>query len=136
MVTAYEAITIAADTCLLLFKIIYYVIESAYRLIVPVEEKNVAGEIVLVKINFFFFIFVGLCYLIQLLIYLLIYLYQITGAGHGIGRELAYKYASLGAIVVCWDLNAQSNQETVTEIMKLGATAAHAYQFVFIVIIT
>ncbi|KAH0549463.1 short-chain dehydrogenase/reductase family 16C member 6-like [Cotesia glomerata] len=99
MVTAYEAITIAADTCLLLLKIIYYIIESAYRLIVPVEEKNVAGEIVL-----------------------------ITGAGHGIGRELAYKYASLGAIVVCWDLNAQSNQETVTEIMKLGATAAHAYQ--------
>ncbi|XP_057330326.1 short-chain dehydrogenase/reductase family 16C member 6-like [Microplitis mediator] len=99
MVTAYEAISIAADLCLLLIKVFYYTIESTYRLIVPIEEKSVAGEIVL-----------------------------ITGAGHGIGRELAYKYASLGAIVVCWDLNAQSNQETVNEIMKLGATTAYAYQ--------
>lgn len=54
---------------------------------------------------------------------------QITGAGHGIGRELALKYASLGATVICLDLNPQGNQETVNDIKKLGATAVHAYQY-------
>ena len=55
---------------------------------------------------------------------------QITGTGHGIGRELALKYASLGATVVCVDLNSQGNQETINEIKKLGTTPAHAYQYV------
>ena len=29
----------------------------------------------------------------------------ITGAGSGIGRELAYQFAQLKAIVVLWDIN-------------------------------
>lgn len=49
MVNAYDGIRIIADVCLLLIRIIYHLLESAYRLICPVEEKNVTGEIVLVR---------------------------------------------------------------------------------------
>ncbi|XP_066581195.1 short-chain dehydrogenase/reductase family 16C member 6-like isoform X2 [Prorops nasuta] len=99
MVKAYGGALVLVDAVVLLLKILYYIGESIYRFFVPLEEKSVAGEIVL-----------------------------ITGAGHGIGRELALRYASLGATVVCWDLNPQGNEETVNEIKKLGGTAAHAYQ--------
>ncbi|XP_076168921.1 short-chain dehydrogenase/reductase family 16C member 6-like isoform X1 [Ptiloglossa arizonensis] len=99
MVKAYGGVLILADVLLLLLKTLYYIGEGIYRLFVPVEEKNVAGEIVLV-----------------------------TGAGHGIGKELALKYASLGATVVCWDLNQQGNDETVNEIKELGGTKAYGYK--------
>ncbi|XP_076244046.1 short-chain dehydrogenase/reductase family 16C member 6-like isoform X2 [Calliopsis andreniformis] len=99
MVKAYGGVLIVADVLLLLIKILYYILEGIYRLFVPFEEKSVAGEIVLV-----------------------------TGAGHGIGKELALKYASLGATVVCWDLNQQGNEETVNEIKGMGATKAYAYK--------
>jgi NAD(P)-dependent dehydrogenase (short-subunit alcohol dehydrogenase family) len=48
---------------------------------------------------------------------------QITGTGHGIGKELAHQYASLGAIVVCWDINQELNDKTVQELRKIGAKA-------------
>lgn len=99
MVKACGGVLIVADVLLLLLKIFCYIVEGIYRLFVPVEEKSVAGEIVLV-----------------------------TGAGHGIGREIALKYASLGATVVCWDLNEEGNDETVNEIKKLGATKAYSYK--------
>ncbi|CAK9828709.1 Short-chain dehydrogenase/reductase family 16C member 6 [Anthophora retusa] len=99
MVRAYGGVLVLADVLLLLLKILYYIGEGIYRLIVPVEEKSVAGEIVLV-----------------------------TGAGHGIGKELALKYASLGATVVCWDLNQQGNEETVNEIKQMGTTKAYGYK--------
>ncbi|XP_015602719.1 short-chain dehydrogenase/reductase family 16C member 6 [Cephus cinctus] len=99
MVKAYDGALILADTLLLFIKIFYSIIEGIYRLVVPVQEKSVVGEIVLV-----------------------------TGAGHGIGRELAIKYASLGATVVCWDINQDGNEDTVKEIKKLGAASAHGYK--------
>ncbi|XP_003707776.1 short-chain dehydrogenase/reductase family 16C member 6 isoform X2 [Megachile rotundata] len=99
MAKAYGGVLIVADVLLLLLKILCYIVEGVYRLFVPVEEKSVAGEIVLV-----------------------------TGAGHGIGREVALKYASLGATVVCWDLNQQGNDETINEIKKLGASKAYGYK--------
>ncbi|XP_029166761.1 short-chain dehydrogenase/reductase family 16C member 6-like [Nylanderia fulva] len=100
MVKAYNGALVLADVLLLILKILYYICESVYRFFIPAEEKSVVGEIVL-----------------------------ITGTGHGIGRELALRYASLGATVVCWDLNEVSNQETLNQIKKAGgATAAYAYQ--------
>ncbi|XP_058795555.1 short-chain dehydrogenase/reductase family 16C member 6 [Phymastichus coffea] len=99
MVKAYDGALILADLLVLLLKVVYYAIEGFYRFFFPVDEKSVAGEIVLV-----------------------------TGAGHGIGKELALKYASLGATVVCWDINDVSNEETVTEIKKMGGAAAHGYK--------
>ena len=34
----------------------------------------------------------------------------VTGAGHGIGREVALQMAKLGAIVICIDKNVENNK--------------------------
>ncbi|XP_015518483.2 epidermal retinol dehydrogenase 2 isoform X1 [Neodiprion pinetum] len=100
MVTAYAGIAIFADIFLFLVKVTYFIVEGTFRIFFPVEEKSVAGEIVL-----------------------------ITGAGHGIGRELALQYASLGAKIVCWDLNEKSNNETAEEIKRANvASAVYTYK--------
>ncbi|CAL7941050.1 unnamed protein product [Xylocopa violacea] len=96
---AFGGLLVLIDILLLVVKILYYIGEGIYRLIVPVEQKSVVGEIVLV-----------------------------TGAGHGIGRELALKYASLGAIVVCWDVNQEGNDETLNEIKQISETKAYGYK--------
>ena len=46
------------------------------RLFVPLKKKSMVGKVVLV-----------------------------TGAGHGIGRELAIKFSDIGARLVLWDIN-------------------------------
>lgn len=88
-----------AEILVLVFKIFYYICESIYKLFAPIKRKSVAGEIVL-----------------------------ITGAGHGIGKELAIGYASLGATVICWDINEKANQQTKDEIKKLGIDSVYAYR--------
>lgn len=67
-------------------------------LVVPVRKKNVSGEIVL-----------------------------ITGAGSGIGRLLAVKFASLGATVVLWDINQEGLNCTVGLVKQKGAGRVHSY---------
>lgn len=47
----------------------------------------------------------------------------ITGAGHGMGKELSVQYSALGATVVCWDINEQLNLETVNLIKSKGRKA-------------
>jgi len=48
----------------------------------------------------------------------------VTGAGSGIGRLMAKKFAlKHGAIVVAWDINKQGNDETVQEIKQMGGKA-------------
>jgi hypothetical protein len=47
----------------------------------------------------------------------------ITGAGHGIGKEMALQYSALGATIVCWDLNEQWNIDTVNLIKSKGRKA-------------
>ncbi len=44
----------------------------------------------------------------------------ITGAGQGIGRQLALIMGKLGAIVVCIDVNEDSNNETVKMVQEAG----------------
>ena len=44
----------------------------------------------------------------------------ITGAGHGIGREVALQLGRLGAIIVCVDKNVESNQSTGAKIRSEG----------------
>jgi len=39
-----------------------------------------------------------------------------TGAGSGIGRFMSLKFASLGAIVICTDLNEETAEETASMI--------------------
>ncbi|CAD1474449.1 unnamed protein product, partial [Heterotrigona itama] len=99
MIKTYGALLI--DILLFLLTILWDITKGIYKLCIPLPEKNVTGEVVL-----------------------------ITGSGHGIGKELALKYASLGATIVCWDINEQGNNETVEEIKQNGVSKAYGYKYV------
>ncbi|KAL6437452.1 hypothetical protein ACFW04_005140 [Cataglyphis niger] len=88
-----------AEILFLILKVLYFFCESIFTIFIPTTRESVAGEIVL-----------------------------ITGAGHGIGKELAIGYASLGATVVCWDINEETNKQTVNEIKMMKKNTAYAYQ--------
>ncbi|XP_024878205.1 short-chain dehydrogenase/reductase family 16C member 6-like [Temnothorax curvispinosus] len=99
MMKTYNMLLLLAEILFLILKVVYYICEDVYRLIVPTKKKSVAGEIVL-----------------------------ITGAGHGIGKELAIGYASLGATVICWDINEETNNETMNDIKRMGRDSVYAYR--------
>ncbi|XP_074606883.1 17-beta-hydroxysteroid dehydrogenase 13-like isoform X1 [Acropora palmata] len=80
-----------------LFKMYYLWLESVFRAIVRPPKKNIDGQIVL-----------------------------ITGAGGGIGRELSLEFAAHGAILVLWDINKDSNEETANKVRSRGGKA-HTY---------
>ncbi|XP_036120318.1 epidermal retinol dehydrogenase 2 [Molossus molossus] len=78
---------------------LYYFLESLIYKVIPKGKKDVTGEIVL-----------------------------ITGAGSGIGRLMAIKFASLGAIVVLWDINEEGNMETCRLAKQKGDEKVFAYK--------
>ncbi|NXA70749.1 RDHE2 dehydrogenase, partial [Mohoua ochrocephala] len=86
------------ETLKVIVLFLYYILESLVFLIVPRRKKNVSGEIVL-----------------------------ITGAGSGIGRLLAVKFASLGATLVLWDINQEGLNYTVRLAKEKGAVRVHSY---------
>lgn len=51
----------------------------------------------------------------------------ITGAGSGLGKLMAMKFARLGAEIVCLDINTQANEATAEEIRSEGLKA-HSFQ--------
>ncbi|XP_018896380.1 epidermal retinol dehydrogenase 2 isoform X2 [Bemisia tabaci] len=93
----YSIFVLLLDITALIIKSIIALFETLYGKIVPAPEKSVVGEVVL-----------------------------ISGTGHGIGRELAFKFGSLGSIVVCVDINKEGNDATAQEIINRGGKA-HAY---------
>ncbi|XP_018354254.1 PREDICTED: 17-beta-hydroxysteroid dehydrogenase 13-like [Trachymyrmex septentrionalis] len=95
---AFNIIQILLNILRVTLQVLYYICQSVYYNFFGLEEKNVNGEIVL-----------------------------ITGAGHGIGKELAIQYACLGAKVVCLDINKQANEQTAKEIKEIGKDA-YAYE--------
>lgn len=86
------------ETLRVIVLLVYYLLESLVFLVVPKRKKNVSGEIVL-----------------------------ITGAGSGIGRVLALKFASLGATVVLWDINQEGLNTTVRQARENGAGRVYSY---------
>ncbi|NXO76292.1 RDHE2 dehydrogenase, partial [Sitta europaea] len=86
------------ETLKVIVLLVYYLLESLVFLVVPRRKKNVSGEIVL-----------------------------ITGAGSGIGRLLAIKFASLGATVVLWDINQEGLNCAVKLAREKGAGRVHSY---------
>lgn len=99
MLKLYSIGTLLLEILVLLVKIFFATLEGIYNAIIPRSLKSVKGEIVLV-----------------------------TGAGHGIGREISIKYAELGSTVVCLDINEQGNEETVKLIQNNGYQKAYAYK--------
>lgn len=77
---------------------IYYNIEAFVRPFIWLEKKNITGEIVL-----------------------------ITGAGSGIGRLMAEKFAPLGVSLVLWDINQEGVKETSRLVKEKGVTKVHYY---------
>lgn len=45
---------------------------------------------------------------------------QVTGAGNGLGRELAIQLSKLGCVVICVDINESDNEETLKKILSQG----------------
>lgn len=93
MSTVFNVIYLLLEIVILQIKFWYTVVESAITLF-RAEERDVSGDIVL-----------------------------ITGAGHGMGKELALQYSYLGATIVCWDINEKLNLETVKLIKSKGKKA-------------
>ncbi|KAM5211380.1 epidermal retinol dehydrogenase 2-like [Hipposideros larvatus] len=79
-------------------KSVFTILETIVFTLIPKPRKSVAGEIIL-----------------------------ITGAGSGLGRLLALKFAHLGAVLVLWDINKEENEETRKMAQDAGAVRAHAY---------
>ncbi|KAJ3649332.1 hypothetical protein Zmor_021082 [Zophobas morio] len=90
---------VTADVIVVLLQILYSIVLSLGRLVIQKQPKSVRGEIVL-----------------------------ITGAGHGMGKELSLLYASEGATVVAWDISEKTGLQTVKEIAQKGYPKAHFFK--------
>lgn len=88
----------AKKLLIFLGKSVLALVETVVFAVIPKPRKNVAGEIVL-----------------------------ITGAGSGLGRLLALKFAQLGSVLVLWDISQESNEETCKMAGEAGATRVYAY---------
>jgi len=82
------------DVVFLIFYLIFSVIEEIFRQIWPKADKDVRGEVAVV-----------------------------TGAGHGIGRQLALQLVQLGVRVALWDINKTGAEETKKEVEDSGGEA-------------
>ncbi|KAK5645113.1 hypothetical protein RI129_006413 [Pyrocoelia pectoralis] len=82
----------------MILAIIWEILVATYRSLIPIPKKPVKGEVVLV-----------------------------TGAGNGLGREIALLYASKGATAVCLDIDEEHNKETVEIAKNLGYCKAYHY---------
>ncbi|XP_047444903.1 epidermal retinol dehydrogenase 2-like isoform X3 [Mugil cephalus] len=77
---------------------VWYNVESFIHLFLPMKKKSIAGEVVL-----------------------------ITGAGSGIGRLMAQEFATLGSVLVLWDINQDGMKETARLAKHSGASRVHYY---------
>ncbi|XP_045497241.1 retinol dehydrogenase 10-like isoform X2 [Colias croceus] len=86
------------DIVILVTKLVSTCAVAIVRVFIPPTMKSLCGETVL-----------------------------ITGAGQGIGRELALQFAELGATVIYWDNDARRNRAVVEEIRKKDGDLIEAF---------
>ena len=82
------------DTMVFLVSLLTSLVITLYHLVVPPVQKSVVGEVAVV-----------------------------TGAGQGIGREIAKQLAVIGVKVACWDVKEKEVREVVEEINSDGGEA-------------
>lgn len=90
----YNIVLLVVDIVVLVAKFWYAIAEAIVGLFRPPPLEEVRGKVVL-----------------------------ITGTGHGMGKQMALQYAQLGATILCWDVNEQTNNQTVKEIQAKGGKA-------------
>ncbi|KAH8241607.1 hypothetical protein KR026_004457, partial [Drosophila bipectinata] len=90
----YNIVLLVVDILVLIAKFWYAIAEAIVGLFRPPPLEEVRGKVVL-----------------------------ITGTGHGMGKQMALQYAQLGATILCWDVNEQTNNQTVKEIQAKGGKA-------------
>lgn len=91
----YSFCILLVDVGWVLVNAVYAVLQAGYEMFRPPPLKSVRLETVLV-----------------------------IGSGRGVGREIAIQLADLGAIVLCVDINKESNEKTVEYIKKQGGSAS------------
>ncbi|XP_069942007.1 short-chain dehydrogenase/reductase family 16C member 6 isoform X2 [Cherax quadricarinatus] len=94
IMVVYQYVLLVCDFVHLVLLSAFLMLKSIWHFVSPPPLKVITGEVILV-----------------------------TGAGHGIGRELGLQFARLGARVVCLDINEANNKKTVTDISKEGGSA-------------
>lgn len=90
---------IGSELILLIIKLLYSAIESIVLTLIPPREKSLEGEIIV-----------------------------LTGAGNGIGRELAKQFVQHHVTLVCWDIDDKGNEETKKMLEDRGYKNIHTYK--------
>lgn len=83
-------VIIIAEFFVVILKVLWAFVTAGSKWVVRPKEKSVAGQVCV-----------------------------ITGAGSGLGRLFAKEFARRRAILVLWDINSQSNEETAEMVRKI-----------------
>lgn len=81
---------IIAEFFVVILKVLWSFVTAGARWVVQPKEKSVAGQVCV-----------------------------ITGAGSGLGRLFAKEFARRRAVLVLWDINSQSNEETAEMVREI-----------------
>ncbi|XP_048866040.1 retinol dehydrogenase 10-B [Brienomyrus brachyistius] len=85
-----DTVSILSEFFLVTFKVLWAFVQSGLKWFVRQKEKSVAGQVCLV-----------------------------TGAGRGLGRLFAKEFARRRAVLVLWDINSESNEETAEMVRRI-----------------
>lgn len=85
-----NAMVIFAEFFVVILKVLWAFVTAGAKWVVRPKEKSVAGQVCV-----------------------------ITGAGSGLGRLFAKEFARRRAVLVLWDINSQSNEETAELVREI-----------------
>lgn len=83
-------INILAEFLVVILRVLWAIVLAGLKWLVKPKEKSVAGQVCV-----------------------------ITGAGGGLGRLFAKEFARRRAVLVLWDINSQSNEETAEMVRQI-----------------